>query len=274
VLAKKPAVVYFPSNQLPDSTADTGNPLDFVNLNSATSATEIWFNSLYHLRTFLNRAHGLVDRHPELSSRNPMPSITAKAHLMLPPIDVSLINEVRGSENIRRDKHTIFVDTRDADARLLNAACAMLTRRGENYKLITVGPLDEISPDLPRTTVPESDERAHARALLQASVVVSTKPGATADHHAVRGLSAGCWPVFPNSGVYPELLPKFLHSSCLYDGSVDQLTSRIQDMWHLSHPDGYQNDLDRILKQFDSIAACKGMDDRLEELAVVNSVRT
>jgi hypothetical protein len=174
---------------------------------------------------------------------------------------------------VRRDKHTIFVDTRDADIRLLNAACGTLLRRGETFQLITVGPLDEISPELSRTTLAESDEHAHANALFQASVIVSTKRNATSDHHAVRGLAAGCWPVFPNSGVYPELLPKFLHSSCLYDGSVDQLASRIQDMWHLSHPDGYESDLERILHQFDSIAACKTMDDRLEELAVVNSVK-
>jgi len=272
-LSRKPSVVYFHSNQLPDPNAEKSHALDFVNLNSATAATEIWFNSLFHLRTFLNRATALVERHPELSSRNPMQSITSKSHLMPPPIDLSLIHDIRSAQSIRRDKHTIFVDTRDADIRLLNSACAMLTRRGENYKLITVGPLDDLSPDLPRTTLSENDERSHAEALFQSSVMISTKRDASSDHHAVRALAAGCWPVFPNSGVYPELLPKFLHSSCLYDGSVDQLASRVQDMWHLSHPDGYESDLERILHQFDSIAACKAMDDRLEELAVVNSVK-
>jgi hypothetical protein len=268
-LARKPSVVYFHNNQLPDPAKGMSHALDFVNLNSATAASEIWFNSLFHLRTFLSRATALVDRHPELSSRNPMPAITAKTQLLPPPIDLGMIGTMRESgEPVRREKHTIFADTRDADARLLNAACATLTRRGEQFRLITVGPLDDVAPDLPRTTISESDENVHVHALLESGVIISTRRDAPADHHAVRALAAGCWPVFPNSGVYPELLPKFLHSSCLYDGSVDQLASRVQDTWHLSHPDGYEGDLHRILKNFDAIAACKAMDDRLSELAV------
>src|SRR3954470_23582474 len=71
-LLPKPSVVYFHSNQLPaqDSTAD--NPLDMANLNTATAAHEIWFNSMYHLRDFFGRAASLVTRPPELSSRNSM----------------------------------------------------------------------------------------------------------------------------------------------------------------------------------------------------------
>ncbi len=87
-LASLPSVVYFHENQLPPP--DTlGGALELVNLNTATAATEIWFNSLYHLRTFLERASALVEKHPELSSRNPMPQLTAKAHLMRPPLDWS-----------------------------------------------------------------------------------------------------------------------------------------------------------------------------------------
>src|SRR5215218_6870796 len=69
-LAKKPSVVYFHSNQLPHPTTKSDNTLDMVNLNTATAATDIWFNSLFHLRDFLSRASAFVARHPELSSRN------------------------------------------------------------------------------------------------------------------------------------------------------------------------------------------------------------
>ena len=37
-LSRKPSVVYFHSNQLPDPAAAKSSPLDFVNLNSATAA--------------------------------------------------------------------------------------------------------------------------------------------------------------------------------------------------------------------------------------------
>src|SRR3954447_2443376 len=80
-LLKKPSVVYFHSNQLPDPSATTQTPLDLVNLNTAAAASEIWFNSLYHLRSFLARADALVRRHPELSNHNPMAEMTAKSQV-------------------------------------------------------------------------------------------------------------------------------------------------------------------------------------------------
>ena len=60
-LLNKPAVVYFHSNQLPEVNATEETPLDLVNLNTAAAATEIWFNSLFHLRSFMARATALSD---------------------------------------------------------------------------------------------------------------------------------------------------------------------------------------------------------------------
>src|SRR4030095_4518964 len=67
-LAHKPSVVYVHENQLPDIHTNTDSPLDLVNLNTANAATEIWFNSDWHRKTFLGRAKALVERHPEISS--------------------------------------------------------------------------------------------------------------------------------------------------------------------------------------------------------------
>ena len=63
-LGRKPSVVYFHSNQLPEPTALRAGAVDMVNLNTATAANEIWFNSMYHLRTFLTKASALVRRYP------------------------------------------------------------------------------------------------------------------------------------------------------------------------------------------------------------------
>src|SRR5580765_6643156 len=71
-LLKKPSVVYFHDNQLPHPSATTNNPLEMANLNTATAATETWFNSVFHLRDFLARASALVARHQELQGRNPL----------------------------------------------------------------------------------------------------------------------------------------------------------------------------------------------------------
>src|SRR6185295_958054 len=51
-LANRPRVVYFHDNQLPPEGMRAESPLHLVNLTTANAATEIWFNSLFHLRNF------------------------------------------------------------------------------------------------------------------------------------------------------------------------------------------------------------------------------
>lgn len=273
-LVQKPSVVYFHNNQLPDPTATHDSPLDLINLNTATAATEVWFNSMYHVRVFLARANALVRRHPELSGMNPIPELTGKATVMVPPVDIPQVREMHEHEKIVRGKRTVFVETRDANNRLLNSVMNLLRRRGEQFQLITVGPVEELSPDLPRITLPEADEAAHARGLLQSSIFLSTRFDAPCDQHAIRGLAAGCWPLCPQMGFYREILPDSMHSTCLHDGNVDHLASRLMDVWLLERPAGYEARLEELLKKYDPRTASSAIDDRLEQLVVAQAMRS
>jgi hypothetical protein len=246
--------------------------LDLVNLNTAMAATEIWFNSLYHLRTFLARATAVVNSHPEISGQNPVADIAAKAHLMPPPVDMQLMHDLVANQVIQRDKRKVFVETRDADIELLNTTFGMLLRRGERFHLYTVGPVEGLLPDLRRSAIGETDEHGQARSILQSGIFISAKPGAPFDHLAVRALTAGCWALCPVDGVYSELMPDMLHSPCLYDHAPDTLASRMQDHWHLEHEEGYEHPLSELLKRFDPVVACKAMDERLEELVIAHDV--
>jgi hypothetical protein len=266
-LLKKPSVVYFHSDQLPDPAATSQTPLDLVNLNTAAAATEIWFNSMFHLRSFLARAGALVKKHPELASHSPMQELTTKAQIYQPPVDLSALHALAPGLKGQRNKRTIFVETRDADVGLLNAAFATLERRGEKFKLYTVGNLDGLDPEVPRTALPENDDTLQARAMLESGVFLSVKHDAPSDHYAVRALAAGCWPLMPNSGVYRELIPEGMHSSCLYENRPDLLASRLQDVFHLDQMSGNEAQQLLILRRFDPVVACRSMDERLSELA-------
>jgi len=266
-LRTKPSIVYFHSNQLPYAMNENDSPLDLVNLNTASAASEIWFNSLFHLRVFMAKAQAMVHRHSELSSRDPMSTLQGKSVVMYPPIASDAWAGVTDGTPIKRDRRTIFMDTRDADLELLNSALAIVKRRGEPFTLITVGPVEQLSSELPRTTIPESDDLAQLRGLLQASVFLSGKIGAVCDHHAVRALQARCWPLVPRIGVYHELLPESLHKSCMYDEQADEIAGRIQDAFFLDRPTGYDVELMHLLAKFDPVKACALMDDRLEHVA-------
>jgi hypothetical protein len=266
-LLKKPSVVYFHNNQLPHPSATSDSPLEMANLNTATAATEIWFNSLFHLRDFLARASALVARHPELSSHNPMPTLAAKAHLLRPPVDFAPIQEtLMAGGQVPRKKRGIFVDTRDANVELLNAAFGTIARRGEKFELITVGPVEDLSPELPRTTLPENDEPGHIKAMLSSGIFVSTKDYCAADYRSIRAMAAGCWPIVPGTGCYPELIPQKIHATTMHDSTPHGLSAKLQDTWHLDQPQGYEDELADMLGQFDPMLACKAMDERLEQM--------
>src|SRR5436190_890249 len=113
-LGQKPSVIYFHDNQLPPVGARVESPVHLVNLTSAGVATEIWFNSLYHLKTFLQKATAVVSKHKELLARNPLPLLTRKAQLMAPPIDLAVSRELVGQRPVERDPRMVFVETRDA----------------------------------------------------------------------------------------------------------------------------------------------------------------
>jgi hypothetical protein len=270
-LAKFPSVVYFHSNQLPEPSSHARHNEDLANLSTAVAATDVWFNSRYHLRSFLARAAALVERHPELSSRNPMHGITKKVQFLPPPIDTGLVTDVRvemTAEPPERNPRLIFVETRDADVRLLNNALGMVDGRGQTFELVTVGPAEGISEDFPRQAVSETDDIAQIQAMFTAGVVASAKPTAASDFLVARALLAGCRPVLPRGACYPEMVVPELHGACLFDPTPDAMATKLINA--LSAPEPWTQDrlIRKGLAGFDPIAACKAMDDRLEQLAV------
>jgi hypothetical protein len=266
MLGRKPSVVYFHANQLPHPSATTDGPWDLVNLGTASSANELWFNSRFHLNDFLGRAKALIARHPELSGRNPVPDIANKARLIPPPVETRLSETSDTVVPVERKPRTIFLNTRDADLGMLNQALGDLAAMEEEYALITVGPVDSLSADLPRRTVGEMDDLAQLRVFQEAGTYLSAQPGTPCDYHLVRALAGGVFPVVPEGGVYPELIPPHLHRACLYDGTAESLLAHLLDAWQFRHPDGAEEELRRIARQFDPLATCRLIDERLEEL--------
>jgi hypothetical protein len=267
MLSKKPSVVYFHSNELPDpGQFDSTGPHELVNLSTAQAATEIWFNSDFHIQNFAYRAAGRVQLHPELTSRNPLPEMLSKSYLMPPPVDLAMVQQIAAAHPIERQKRAIFVETRDADVEMINYALKTLQDRGEKFELLVVGPLDELRPEFPRTQISESDETAQIQAMLRAGVFLSARQWVPVDFYFVRAVAAGCWPILPPLGVYPEVIPQTLHECCLYEYNPESLASRIQDAWHMYDFAEHSEKFMTAIHPYEAVTACKAMDDRLARL--------
>jgi hypothetical protein len=265
-LARKPSIVYFHENELPDPRHASGSAVELVNLITGAAAEEVWFNSLYHLKTFLGKATALVNRYTELSGSSPLPELTRKAQLVHPPVDLDVLRLVREQSSLQRDPRTIILEAGGSDLAPLKHLLGVLKRREERFTLLTLGNPADIPPEIPHTPIDPSDETAEARAALEAGLFISLRHGATADYQAVRAMVAGCWPLLPDQGVYPELLPPRIHRQCLYDGSGEGLTARVLDAWYLDRPEQYEDELLDVLSPFEPISACAAMDERLDRL--------
>jgi hypothetical protein len=102
-------------------------------------------------------------------------------------------------------------------------------------------------------------------------VIVSTKADAASDFLVVRGLAAGCRPILPASGFYPELLPRRCGPRTLRVRArvlADQLQQAITPFQTATE----SNELKPRLAPFDPSSACKTMDERFEELVWVRAV--
>jgi hypothetical protein len=195
-----------------------------------------------------------------------MIQVTGKAHLMPPPVSWRTVDELRSAGTVQRSPRTIFFDTRDANLDILNEGLGLLRRKGVTFNAVTVGPVDKLDPGVPRYTAQERDEVGQARGMLESSVVLSAKPEAASDYLAIRALIAGCRPVLPDGGVYPELLPRALHASCLYYVDGEGLAESLESALDPSRPEWRGDGFRKVFQAYDAIPACRAFDDRLEQV--------
>ncbi|MGA2230868.1 MAG: DUF3524 domain-containing protein [Tepidisphaeraceae bacterium] len=269
----KPSVAYFHDNQLPapetieDITVPAA-PSILANLSTAATANELWFNSVFHKKLFFERAKSLLERHVQNFSRNPLDDIGRKCRYMAPPTDLLLAQHVKAASSVQRDGRTLFVDMRNANVQLLDEAFCLLRERKEVFHIIAYGSVSGLTPGLPVTYLAEGDEFKTMEAMLKSGAFISARADAVWDHHWILGMSAGCWPIAPASGVYADLISKPLDERCLYDNTPGGLAYTLQDFWELELPIGHPEAIRAILLPLNSMTAAKVMDERLAELSV------
>jgi hypothetical protein len=275
-LSRCASVVYFQDNQLPaEAKDDRDSQLDFVNINNAMGATEIWFNSQWHLDTFLERAAALIQRQPDLAGANPISELRAKSQVVLPPTDLLRCGKVlEKNPDLKKEPRSLLVDTRNTSIPLLVKCLQLLIQRDKTMTFFIVGSQRGIPESIPRVAVDGRDEAAQLQALHRSMVYLSLRYGSTTDELLLSSIASDCYPVVPDAGIFAEMLPQSLHLGCLHDGTPDSIVGRILDGWYLERPVGHEDETREILAQVESIRACRVIDGLLDEVAVGQALRT
>lgn len=263
-LSRKPSVVYFHANQLPPASSVVDGPHDLVYLSTANAASEMWFNSKFHLHDFYERLGGLFERHPDLGGPSMTAQLRGKSRLMAAPVET-----VEPLPPARPDSRVVLVDLADGQMDLLNRTLMRLLELKEEFQLLVLGTAAGLDERLPHRVIADTEEAAR-QAAAEAGTYLSVKPQAMQDHHLIRALAAGAWPVVPGSGVYPELIPPALHRACLHDGSPGVLAERLQDAWQFRSEAAQEQTLRQIPQQFEVLGRCREIDQCLEQIALDN----
>lgn len=265
-LARIPSVAYLYSNQLAPA-AQAEDQVKIATLSTANSATELWFASMYHMRSFLSDAAILSDQHPELGGRGPLRAVVSKAQLVHPPVDLVAPGHDSEVVDAERRGRAICVDNRAVAPELYGSFLDAVAERKEPMTLQVIGDaLSHVSEGM-QVVVDARRDADVSRALRCAEIFITAQEPAAFDPLALRAMAMGCIPVMPETGFFRELIPAALHKWCLYNGGAEDLVSKVMDLWYLRRPAVARSELDRIFTRHSPVAATAFIDRRLEQLA-------
>lgn len=244
VINRCPSALYFHENQFAYPKSNQPQQLldlQMVNLYSAMSADNLWFNSEYNADTFYSGVDNLLKKMPDFAPKALSSTLKTKA-IQLP---VPISSPAHGQDF--RNPNWIIWNHRwewDKGPELLAAIVAKSTHLP--YQFVLTGQQFRTKPSALQQLLAEfPDKVVHAGYvenreeyqswLRQCGIVLST-----ADHEfqgiaVLEAIAHGCTPLLPSRLSYPELVSdEFLYSANndlnqQADAAVDKLTAWLTD---------------------------------------------
>jgi glycosyltransferase involved in cell wall biosynthesis len=247
-----PTAVYFHENQLTyplpsGRTRDLAFP--WINYTSALAADAVFFNSDFHRRAFLDALPELTGRFHDHREPGLIATITAKAHVLTPGIDLVRLDyhgdggwgmgvgerQAPQPPTPNSQPPVILWNSRweyDKAPQTFFDALIALEQQGVDFRVIVLG--EHVDPQEPNFLAARErlasralawgyapDTAAYRDLLHQADIVVSTAIQEFFGIGVIEAMYCGCVPILPNRLSYPEILPPEHHAACLYDGPGD-----------------------------------------------------
>lgn len=244
-LAGVPHLLYVHENQL-SYPRPPGEPLDrgfaVAHLASLLAADAIAINSRSHRDAFRADLRAFLD---EIPPPRPAGVLSRLRRIRVLPPGVDL-HGFESRPRIAPGPPAIVWNHRWEEDKRPSAFARTLLKlaeRGLDFRLILLGPVDQIRPrplELIRERLPDRilhdgparTRHAYVRWLSRAHIAVSTASQENFGYAAVEAMAAGAVPLLPDRLSYPELLPPSLRPHLLYRTDrelLDRLTTWLRD---------------------------------------------
>lgn len=281
-----PVMLYMHENQL-TYPLPTGTKRDLsfglIQHLSMLVADRVCFNSAYHLRSWFDEVPRLLKHFPDYTHLETIEVTRAKSQVLPVGCDLRRLDHYVGTFKPditagRDSKPSPLIlwnqrweYDKDPDT-MLQALYALadegipfrVALAGENFRLQPaefVAARERLGARLVHFGY-ATDDRAYARLLWSADVVLSTAIHEFFGVSVVEAIYCGARPVLPDRLSYPELLPPEAHAACLYQ-DFDGLLARLRAA--LAEPGGIPG-LREYVARFDWGVLAPIYDDLIEQL--------
>ncbi len=250
-IAALPCVTYFHENQLTYPVRfDHERDLHFAltNFTTALAADQVWFNSHYHLRSFLDAARSWLAKMPDYQPSAELAIIEQRASVQSPGIDAS--EHRRGARN--GPLHIAWAARweHDKDPQTFFNALRHLQQQGIDFRLTVCGQaFREVPAEFATAQRDFASQTDHwgplpsrakfLRQISQADVFVSTAIHEFFGLAVMEAITMGLYPLLPKRLSYPELLDTNRHPHArafFHDGSSEDLARRLIELTRRSAP--------------------------------------
>ena len=230
-----PAAIYFHENQLvyPWSPNDRDiqqkrdTHYGFINYASALTADQVFFNSEFHMKSFLDALPTFLKHFPDHRELESVNIIRNKSKVLHLGMELQKYDNHKVEKN---DKPLILWNHRweyDKNPELFFSVLKKIKSDGLVFKLAVLGENFSQSPkifDEAKITFKDNiiqwgyvrSFKQYAKWLWKADILPVTSDQEFFGASVMEAIYCNTWPILPNRLSYPELLPPRLHKEHLY----------------------------------------------------------
>ena len=264
-----PTAIYFHENQIsypwsPDDR-DIKNKRDthygFINYSSALSADKVFFNSEFHMKSFLDDLHPFLKQFPDHQGLGSIDNIRNKSEVLYLGIDLQRFDEHKFDDT--NERPLILWNHRweyDKNPESFFSVLEKVKNSGSDFSLVVLGENFNRSPsvfDQAKEIFKENIKHwgytesfsEYAEWLWKAHILPVTSDQEFFGASVMEAIYCQVWPILPCRLTYPEIISSNDHEENFYKDE-DELYSKI--IWAMDNvTKGNKYNLHGIAKQFD-----------------------
>ncbi len=280
-----PTGIYFHENQLsypwsendPDLKLKRDNHYGFINFSSAVAADQLFFNSFYHKKSFLEALPRFLNQFPDFQLKEMIASIEKKSTVLYLG---NLLEQLAVYKSAQKyDRPVILWNHRweyDKNPATFFDTLLKIKKAGIPFYLILLGKSYQQIPAIFKKGMQLlKDEIIHSgyapsfeeyvRLLWQADFFPVTNKQDFFGASVVEALFCDTYPLLPNRLAYPEHIPKQLRKKYLYEND-DQLLEQLKTLLAATPIPKIDPDCKSHLKRYDWNNLIPIYDQKLSDL--------